>query len=262
MMTMLKTMVMTMIAMLITMIAMLMTMIALFMTMIATVMAMMTMVVTMIAMLMTMMTIMMMMVAIVMMMIICADYAHEANYCGRKARSNVCAHHHRNPLKKRRNRQVVHNIIIIRNYGRYQDSLKDTCSTVIVSEATMATTREVVAEEDCSRDVAKIPMASLDVDVDSDDDDGDDGGHEGDVDDGSDDVEVVAEEDCSRDVAKMPMDSLDIAMVVEMILMDIKKKLELLSNQQRRNSLCTSLSRILVYRNHFLDHPLCDAVII
>ena len=38
---------------------------------------------------------------------------------------------------------VVYNII--RNYGRYQDTLKDTCSTVIVSEATMATTREVVA---------------------------------------------------------------------------------------------------------------------
>ena len=37
-----------------------------------------------------------------------------------------------------------------------------TCSTVMVPEATMATTREVVAEEDCSRDVAKIPMASLD----------------------------------------------------------------------------------------------------
>ena len=37
-----------------------------------------------------------------------------------------------------------------------------TCSTEIVSEATMATTREVVAEEDCNRDVAKIPMASLD----------------------------------------------------------------------------------------------------
>ena len=51
---------------------------------------------------------------------------------------------------------------IIRNYGQYQDTFKDTCSTVIVSEATMATTREVVAEEDCSSDVAKMPMASLD----------------------------------------------------------------------------------------------------
>ena len=78
---------------------------------------------------------------------------------------------------------------IIRNYGQYQDTLKDTCSTVIVSEATMATTREVVAEEDCSRDVAKMPMASLDVD--SDDNDGDDGGHDGDVVDGGDDVEVI-----------------------------------------------------------------------
>ena len=58
--------------------------------------------------------------------------------------------------------------------------IKDTCSTVIVSEATMATTREVVAEEDCSRDVAKIPMDSLDVNVDSDDGDVDDGGHDGD----------------------------------------------------------------------------------
>ena len=113
-------------------------------------------------MVMTMMIMTMMMIAMVMMMIICADYAVEANYRGRKARSNVCAHHHWNPLKKRHNRQVVHNII--RNYGRYQDTLKetDTCSTVIVCEATMATTREVVAEEDCSRDVAKIPMASLD----------------------------------------------------------------------------------------------------
>ena len=95
-----------------------------------------------------------------MMMTQCADYAAEANYRGRKARSNVGAHHHRNPLKKRHNRQVVHNII--RNYGRYQGTLKDTCSTVIVSEATIATTREVVAEEDCSSDVAKMPMASLD----------------------------------------------------------------------------------------------------
>ena len=109
---------------------------------------------------------------------------------------------------------------IIRNYGQYQDTLKDTCSTVIVSEATMATTREVVAEEDCSRDVAKMPMASLDVD--SDDNDGDDGGHDGDVVDGGDDVEVVAEEDCSSDVAKMPMASLDNAMV--MIYMVMKKR--------------------------------------
>ena len=69
-------------------------------------------------------------------------------------------------------------------------SLKDTCSTVIVSEATIATTREVVAEEDCSRDVAKIPMASLDNDI-----------------------------------------------VVVMILMVVNKKLELLSNLQRRNFL-------------------------
>ena len=111
---------------------------------------------------------------------------------------------------------------IIRNYGQYQDTLKDTCSTVIVSEATMATTREVVAEEDCSSDVAKIPMDSLDVDVDSDDGDVDDGGHDGDVDDGSDDVEVVAEEGCSRDVVKIPMASLDNAMV--MILMVVKKR--------------------------------------
>ena len=100
--------------------------------------------------------------------------------------------------------------------------IKDTCSTVIVSEATMATTREVVAEEDCSRDVAKIPMDSLDVNVDSDDGDVDDGGHDGDVDDGSDDVEVVAEEGCSRDVVKIPMASLDNAMV--MILMVVKKR--------------------------------------
>ena len=84
----------------------------------------------------------------------------------------------------------------------------------------MATTREVVAEEDCSRDVAKMPMASLDVD--SDDNDGDDGGHDGDVVDGGDDVEVVAEEDCSSDVAKMPMASLDNAMV--MIYMVMKKR--------------------------------------
>ena len=114
-MTMLKTMVMMMIAMLLTMIAMLI----------------------------TKMIMLMMMIAMVMMMIICADYAVEANYRGRKARSNVCSHHHGNPLKKRHNRQVVHNII--RNYGRYQDTLKDTCSTVIVSEATMATTREMLA---------------------------------------------------------------------------------------------------------------------
>ena len=116
----------------------------------------------------------------------------------------------------------------------------------------MATTREVVAEEDCSSDVAKIPMASLDVD--SNDDDGDDGGHNGDVDDGSDDVEVVAEEDCSSDVAKMPMASLDNAMVMILMVMK-KKKLELLSKLQRRNLLCTSPSRILAYQNQFLDHP-------
>ena len=33
------------------------------------------------------------------------------------------------------------------------------CSTVMDPEATMATTREVVAEEDCTREVARIPRA-------------------------------------------------------------------------------------------------------
>ena len=88
MMTMLKTMVMTMIAMLMTMIAMVMTMMTITIVM--------------------MMMMLLMIIAIVMMIIICADYAVEPNYCGRKARSNVGAHHHRNPLKKRHNRQVVH----------------------------------------------------------------------------------------------------------------------------------------------------------